>query len=190
MPEAKAGRKLSMEDSYTACGQCGSCWFPMMSLDIVNIGFDKIREGLTFALKVHYIAFALGKPRYSIQDTALSCAGQIKLGLVGLDERRVRTLVRALYPDESVSSEFVWLRSQFLADVGDEARVGAVPFHELVVLLVQCWNDYRSLATSFRYRCKLDACSELLLLQVQQRKATVEQCLSIKTVDRFCVAQL
>jgi hypothetical protein len=179
-----------MEDSYTACGQCGNCWFPFMSLDIVNIGFDRLREGLTFALTVHYIAFALGKPRYSTHDTVVSCRGQIKLGLVGLDDRRMRTLVRALYPDEFDSSDMLALRARCLADVGDQGRVGAVPFHELVVLLFQCWNDYRSLATSFQYRSKLDPVSERLLLELQQRKVPAEQCLSLATVDRFCVAQL
>jgi hypothetical protein len=172
-------------DDFTRCRQCGRHWFSVVSRDVSDISYDKLRSGVLFAVHDDRQYSRYGEVKYSLKHTSVSCDGEIRLGVVGLSSRSKERYLRWSYGDvfeEFDETRVQELMSEVFGDVPPDACVATVGLGQVCGVLLYRWNIHRSRQY---FRRKLDFHSARRVEDVLAGNESAAACANLITVDGY-----
>jgi hypothetical protein len=175
----------TISEQYTHCGECGTCQLAVMSPEVMRLRLQKMQAGVYWTMAVVRQCLKYGEVQCSLEHSSVSCAGRVKLGLVGLTDDVVSQVLRDFAGDEYDASDEEEFRQNEVAEVPREERHTIVSVEELFVRLFEGWNEHRLEQPMIGFRQKLDSASVDILKRVREGTLGVQQVLSLRTTDRW-----
>jgi hypothetical protein len=168
------------EDDYMECGPCGQHWFSIESKSVIDLSYEKIADAVRLAVRQNEQLLLVGDIRYSREDTKISCAGAMKLGVLGLTCEAKQRYMRATSGDPCMQVDQAREREHSDAVLSDdvEPSVG-LPLGMLCGFLVYNWHIRRSVPV---YRRRLDAVSFDKVVEALAGEADAGVCAELSTI--------